>query len=141
MWTWIVGGVVGAGLFAAVVGVVCDRYRARRFGPVRILPKLSPDPPATSSGPKAAVIYYRTKDGRADYGFAIENHGFGYRIYITQQPAYGRRAIDAHSTHRHNDGRFYVCWSGAIATEDQARRIAAVWADRTQEYIRTGRSF
>jgi hypothetical protein len=52
-------------------------------------------------------------------------------------------ASDSHSTHRltAGDGRRYVCWTNLILSEAEARKIAALWADNTQRYIRTGRRF
>ena len=88
-------------------------------------------------------VYYRTKDGRADYGFSVERQANGaYRSYITNQPGYGGRAEDCHSTHRLTDGsRKYVCWTHELRSEAEAKQVAAMWADATQEYIRTGRRF
>lgn len=88
-------------------------------------------------------IYYRTKDGRADYKFSFEWHPRdGYRIYIDDQPGYGGRDTSADATHRLSDGgRKYVCWTEPIRSEVDAQQIAAQWADCTQEYIRTGKRF
>jgi hypothetical protein len=87
-------------------------------------------------------IYYRTKDGRADYGFSFEQKSDGnWKAYITSQPGYGPRDTSAHATHRLNDGRPYVCWNQPLGSESDARKVAALWADMTQEYIRTGRPF
>lgn len=89
------------------------------------------------------AIYYRTKDGRADYKFSIEQHpSDGYRVFIDGQPSYGFRDSSAHATHRLSDGsRKYVCWTQPIRSETDARKVAAAWADATQEYIKTGRRF
>lgn len=88
-------------------------------------------------------LYYRTKDGRADYGFDFERQGDGsWRVYIQSQPPYMGRDTDAHSTHRYDDnGRKYICWDRPIRSFEDAKRIAATWADRTQKYIRYGRGF
>jgi hypothetical protein len=100
----------------------------------------TPPAPGGLDGP---VIYYRTKDGRADYGFIFKQLSGGcYRIYIASQPSYGIWPSGIHATHRLTDGqRYYICWSGMIATEAQARAVAALWAEKTQAYIRTGQSF
>jgi hypothetical protein len=86
---------------------------------------------------------YRTKDGQADYGFSLERQSNGeYRAYIQSQPGYQGRSNDAHSTHRYTDGdRRYICYTGTLTTESQAKSVAAIWADNTQTYIKTGRSF
>jgi hypothetical protein len=88
-----------------------------------------------------ATTYYRTKDGRADYGFSFERQRDGnWRAYIVSQPNYGYRNTSATATHRLTDGggRRYVCWAGPLRSEADARKVAALWADLTQEYIRTG---
>jgi hypothetical protein len=89
------------------------------------------------------MVYYRTRDGRADYGFSFEGQRDGtWRVYIQSQPHYGGRATDAHSTHRFSDGsRQYICWDRPIRSYEDAKEIAALWADKTQEYIRSGRRF
>lgn len=93
---------------------------------------------------RGGTIYYRTRDGRADYGFSIERQGNNtYRAYIASQPSYGSRATGPHDTHRLTDsgGRTYVCWTRPLRSEADARAVAAAWADATQEYIRTGGGF
>lgn len=89
------------------------------------------------------MTYYRTRDGRADYGFSFERQSNGtWRAYIESQPPYCGRATDAHSTHRLSDGgRRYVCWDSPVRSYEDAKRVGALWADKTQEYIRTGRRF
>jgi hypothetical protein len=101
-------------------------------------------PPTRPARPGAGEpVCYRTRDGQADYTFVFLCVPQGcYRIYILTQPGYGWRATDVHSTHRLMDQHgTYICWSGAIRTEEQARAVAALWADKTQEYIRTGTRF
>lgn len=87
--------------------------------------------------------YYRTKDGVADYGFSFEAQRDGtWRAYIASQPGYRGLADDCHATHRLNDGsRKYVCWTTELHSETQARQVASLWADKTQDYIRTGARF
>lgn len=89
------------------------------------------------------MVYYRTRDGRADYGFSIERQSDGtYRPYIASQPDYGSRSAGAHETHRLSDGgRKFVCWDRALHSEEEARTVAGLWADATQNYIRTGQRF
>ncbi len=116
--------------------------RDQRVRPSPVVQKQS----ATTRGKlhyQPGVIYYRTKDGRADYGFSIERQPDGsYRAYIVSHPSYGRRDTSLHVTHRLQDGsRYYVCWTNRLETEQQARQVAALWADATQEYIKHGRRF
>jgi len=94
-----------------------------------------------TNGPVRAT--YRTKDGRADYSFSYERQSDGtWRAYIVSQPGYGGRDEGAHPTHRLSSGsRKYVCWSAPIPSLEQAKRVSALWADATQEYIRSGKRF
>ena len=87
--------------------------------------------------------FYRTSDGRADYHFSFEQlNDATWRAYILSQPSYNGRSDDAHATHRLSDGsRKYVCWNSSLTTLEAAKQVAALWADKTQEYIRTGNRF
>jgi hypothetical protein len=87
--------------------------------------------------------YYRTKDGNADYKFSFEEQPDGkWRAYIEDQPSYGERATDVHSTHRHRNGsRYYVCWTEPLESLEDAEKVSAMWADATQEYIKNGTRF
>jgi len=87
-------------------------------------------------------IYYRTKDGQADYQFSFEQTDKGWRAYILSQPGYRGRDTDLVPTHRKvAGGRYYVCWTERLDSEEEARWVAARWADATQEYIRSGQRF
>lgn len=87
--------------------------------------------------------FYRTKDRRADYEFSFERQtGGDWRAYILDQPSYGSRDEGADATHRYTDnGRHYICWNRAIRSEADVHKVAALWADCTQEYIRSGKRF
>ena len=89
------------------------------------------------------MIAYRTSDGRADYLFNFEQqYDDTWRVYIEDQPSYGNRETDGHSTHRYSDGdRYYICWTQELESLEDARNVAALWADETQKYIRTGYAF
>lgn len=86
---------------------------------------------------------YRTRDGSAHYTFRFREDSDGtWRVHILRQPSYGSRSDDAHSTHRLTDSEgHYICWDDDITSVQDAKRVAALWADKTQEYIRTGRRF
>ncbi len=89
-------------------------------------------------------VWYRSRDGQSYYRFSIERQVDGtYRSYITSHPEYGSRARNAHATHRLTDseGRTFVCWSDPLRSEQEALRVAAAWADATQDYINSGRRF
>ena len=87
--------------------------------------------------------YYRTSDGSADYRFTFEEQpDRTWRAYIEEQPSYLGRSTDAHSTHRLSDGsRKYVCWTSPLRSLEEAKQVAALWADKTQQYIRSGSGF
>lgn len=90
------------------------------------------------------VDTYRCKDGSGtEYEFRFkEVSSSNWRIYIENQPSYGSRAEGMHETHRLRDGsRWYVCWDSPIPTAQSAKSVAALWADKTQDYIRSGRRF
>jgi len=93
--------------------------------------------------PSAVRIYYRTRDGLADYRFSIERQTNGaYRVFILAQPSYGSKSTAAHATHRLSaGGRHYVCWNRPLRSEGEAKTVAALWADATQQYIKSGRRF
>ena len=87
-------------------------------------------------------VFYRALDG-VDFEFSFEQAADGsFRIYILSNVEYRGRDSSCHATHRLRDGdRYYVCWSGTIWTEAEARQVAAQWADRTQTYRKTGKRF
>jgi hypothetical protein len=86
---------------------------------------------------------YRASDGSCDYEFSFEEQTDGtWRPYIMNQPSYNGRETDQHSTHRLSDGsRKYICWDRLLETLEEAKKVAAIWADKTQEYIRSGTRF
>ena len=88
-------------------------------------------------------VYYRTRDGLADYRFSIERQADGnYRSYIVEQPAHSS-VKDAIETHRLTDrrGRQYICWTKTLRTVNDARHVSAAWADAMQEYVKRGKRF
>ncbi|MGI8467322.1 MAG: hypothetical protein ACR2N3_02610 [Pyrinomonadaceae bacterium] len=95
----------------------------------------------TGENKMGKTIYYRTKDGRVDYGFSIEKQpDSSLKAFITSMPSYGLRSNDIKITHRLIDtnGRYYVCWNRKLYDEDDLKSVIALWSDTTQEYIRTG---
>jgi hypothetical protein len=114
-----------------------------RLGTTPLVSKPSSPEGGPPTNDCATTIFYRTKDGRADYGFTFARLSNGcYRIYIDSHPPYGLRPAGIHATHRLNDGsRQYVCWSGFLRSEEEARKVAALWAEKTQAYIRHGVPF
>ena len=88
-------------------------------------------------------IKYRCEDGRTDYVFEFASLTDGtWRVYILDGPRYRSRDTGLHATHRLTDnGRYYVCWTHPLRSEQEARQVAKLWAEKTQEYIRTGIRF
>lgn len=88
-------------------------------------------------------VYYRSRDGLEDYRFEIVQLSSGnFRIFILESPDYCGRDEGCHPTHRLSDaGRKYVCWDGPIRSVQQAKQVAALWADSTQRYIKHGTRF
>jgi len=75
------------------------------------------------------------------YRFQIKRVGSEYRAYILSCPSYLNRSTDGHSTHRHYDGRYYVCWSTPVRSQSDMVNIAQQWANCTQKYIEYGIRF
>ncbi|MDR0580860.1 MAG: hypothetical protein LBG04_01960 [Holosporaceae bacterium] len=88
---------------------------------------------------------YRTRDGNYDIEFLFKNCGAqGWRAYILGSPGYGQRSTDAHSTHRIYDSTLnlhYICWDRKVTCKSECKKVAALWSDKTIEYIRSGRRF
>ena len=84
---------------------------------------------------------YRTKSGRSTFKFYYEQQSGGaIRVYITQQPSYGSRATDAHSTHRYGVGaQPYICFGTDPTALQDAITFSKSWAELTERYILTGR--
>lgn len=93
------------------------------------------------SSPATKTVCYRTQDALTDYTFAFqEQSDASWRAYIVKQPDYGSRPTGLHATHRlvDDDGRYYVCWTDPLWSITDAKRVAALWADATQFYIKNG---
>lgn len=88
-------------------------------------------------------IKYRCEDGHTDYFFEFVSLSDGtWRVYILGGPRYGSRDASLHATHRLMDnGHYYICWTDSLRSEQEARQVAKLWAEKTQEYIRTGNRF
>lgn len=88
----------------------------------------------------AGEIFYRAEGG-VDFQFRFVwlPQADTWRIYILSQPHYGGRDTGAEPTHRLGLPQSpYVCWTGRIVDYEDARYIAAIWANGTMTYIRTG---
>jgi hypothetical protein len=91
---------------------------------------------------------YQTRDG--SYLFSLDLQPVSgsdeVRIYILEQPGYEGRDIDGHSTHRlleHDTGRLYVCVDDKDPPTNVPDALSwlVYWAEKTGEYITTGRKF
>jgi hypothetical protein len=102
--------------------------------------------PAPAGGPRRAtpgIIFYRSSNGRSDYQFHVQRMGDGsYRVYVLDHPSYGSRDTNDLTTHLLRDGQgSYICYTGRIENVEQARNLAATWADKTEGYILHGTRF
>lgn len=84
-------------------------------------------------------IKYRTFPTGVDYTFDFGRVDGEWRAYIRTEPDYRHHSTSAHATHRLTDshGR-YVCWDSPVTSLSQCQAVAALWADCTEVYIRTG---
>ena len=108
---------------------------------VMLLGALARAPRGNAGGRPMHKAYYRSCDGQADYRFGfVQQRNGTWRVYILSQPDYGRHSASPYATHRLSDGgpHYFICWTGALRSLEQAKQVAALWADRTQQYIRTG---
>jgi hypothetical protein len=88
---------------------------------------------------------YDTYDKTTLYRFTFQEiNSSCWRIYIREQPDYGGQPESGHATHRFFDevrGQHYICWDRDISSLDDARKIAAMWAERTERYRKHGITF
>ena len=83
------------------------------------------------------TLTYRSRDGSAFFRFRFTALGNDIRIHILEFPN-----PQAGSCHVLSDSQGpYICWSGAISSMPAARAVAAMWAEATLVYQRTGRTF
>lgn len=84
-----------------------------------------------------AVMDYRTQDGLADYGFAIEYlPDGGWRVYIVFQPLHQGHDDSMPLPYQSVDrnGRRYVNWSSRLDSLAETRTVAALWAELIRSY-------
>jgi len=89
--------------------------------------------------------YWTSDPSQSHFRFELVAFGGYFRIYIVTQPPYQGRAEGLVPTHRHQDenGRYYIC----VGPGNEPRTVAeamtwyAYWAERTVEYIASGRAF
>ena len=81
------------------------------------------------------TLTYRSRDGSAFFQFRFTPLAGDIRIHILEYPGSG----SCHVLHDPNGA--YICWSGAIRSMAAAEAVAAMWAEATLVYQRTGRTF
>lgn len=85
-------------------------------------------------------IYITALGTEFEFGFELRNGN--YVIHILDQPSYGGRDDNAHVVHVIHDGDSRtVCWTGPMPTLEDAKIVAALWADFTERYILDGEHF
>lgn len=83
------------------------------------------------------TLTYRSRDGSAFFRFRFSSLGHDIRIHILEFPCPQRG-----SCHVLQDSQGpYICWSSAIRSMPAAKAVAAMWAEATLIYQRTGRTF
>lgn len=90
------------------------------------------------------IFQYMTRDYAYNFTFDLQPIESEVRIYIVEQPSYGSRASDGHSTHRMGlPDKPCVCVDHRLrpVTVPEALSWAIYWAEKTAEYIRTGKKF
>jgi hypothetical protein len=85
-----------------------------------------------------ATAYYRTKSGQ-DFHFRFQQYAEGFRVYILEIPF--ARQINAVPHVLHDAAGPYVCWSCTIGDYQDAKEIAAKWAEAVEQWHTTGKSF
>jgi hypothetical protein len=89
-------------------------------------------------------LSYRTEFRPVDYVFDFVVTGSSYRIYIVHQPGYRFRSTNPVKIHRiwcSTRNLYYICWDTPIRSFNEAQTIAASWAENTQRYVASIRSF
>lgn len=85
------------------------------------------------------VMDYRTRDGRADYGFSIEPQPGGrWRVFIIFQPFRYADAAALQMPYQSTDdsGRRYIGWPSRLDNLAEAKTVAGLWAELVEPYRR-----
>ena len=83
------------------------------------------------------LLTYRSRDGSAFFRFGFAPFGDDVRIHILEFP--NPQIGSCHVLHDSHGP--YICWSQAIRSMAEAQAVAAMWAEATLVYQRTGRVF
>lgn len=90
-----------------------------------------------SPGVTSCTLTYRSRDGLSFFRFRFTPINGDIRIHILEFP--NPNTGSCHVLHDHRGP--YICWSSAIRSMSAAEAVAAMWAEATLVYQRTGRSF
>ena len=85
----------------------------------------------------SSTLTYRSRDGRALFRFRFSLVGGDIRIHLLEFPNPSTGSCHV----LHDNGGPYVCWSTAVRSMTAAKAVAAMWAEATLVYQRTGRTF
>ena len=76
------------------------------------------------------------------YSFIIEKCYDGYRVYINRVPnlfiSRDKTNYNPHLYKEKSNNMFYICWTNRIKRIDDAKTLARLWADATQQFVETG---
>jgi len=98
---------------------------------------------AIFGGDTESTFGYAPPSG-GSYRFRLRKVANSWRAYILEQPSYGARSSDGHSTHRYYDSdlkQHYVCFDPLPTNEAEARSVAKRWAECNARYVRHGIAF
>ena len=88
-----------------------------------------------TSASTSCRLTYRSRDGSSFFRFRFTPLGGDIRIHILEYPGTGSCHV------LHDQSGPYICWSGAVPSLAAAEAVAAMWAEATLVYQRTGRVF
>lgn len=92
---------------------------------------------SAAGGATACTLTYRSRDGSSFFRFHFRPMGGDIRVYILEFP--NPHVGSCHVLH--DSSGPYICWSQAIHSLSGAETVAALWAEATLVYQRTGRTF
>ena len=99
--------------------------------------QVRPDQRPASIERSLHMLTYRTRDGSSFFRFRFTPLGGDIRVHILEfpNPSVGSCHV------LHDSQGPYICWSAAIRSMAAAKTVAAMWAEATLVYQRTGRTF
>jgi hypothetical protein len=93
--------------------------------------------PNLVAAPIVSTAKYRTTNGTRDYTFRFQHDGNqNFRIFVEG----GTEGLTAPHLISSLEGN-YICWTHAIQSYEDAKAIAAKWAEAVEHFRKTGQSF